>query len=339
MSLHTTLPLPEITQQMAETLPVLMEQAGVPGLSIVLIRQAQIAWSGAFGVKRAGSPDGVTKETLFQAASLSKPLFASAVLHLVEEGAISLDSPLTAYLSSPYVLDDPLLDRITARLVLCHLTGWPNWRPQGHPLRRLRPPGQDFGYSGEGYLYLQEAIEKVTGQRLESLMQESVFKPLGMLHSSYAWESSHDSGAATGHDRDGHTSPPLRGPTQKAQAAASLHTTSEDYARFVCAMLAPGTGKGHLTRQWRDEMLRPQVHLSKTLAWGLGWGLQQTEDGRAFWHWGDNPGFKSLTLTYGEARTGIVMMANGDGAVALWEPLVELCLGGTCPVFGWKSPQ
>ena len=261
------------------------------------------------------------------------------MLHLVEEGAIELDAPLTAYLPSASVPDDPELDRITARLVLCHLTGWPNWRPQGHPLRRLRPPGESFGYSGEGYQYLQKVIEHVTGQPLEPLMQERVLKPLGMIHSSYAWESSDDERAATGHDRLGQASPPLGTPTPKAQAAASLHTTPEEYARFVCMMLTPGISSSLLTRKWRDEMLRPQVHLSKTLAWGLGWGLQQTEDGHAFWHWGDNPGFKSLTLTYLEAQTGLVIMANGDGAVALWEPLVELCLGGSCPEFGWKSSQ
>jgi CubicO group peptidase (beta-lactamase class C family) len=170
-------------------------------------------------------------------------------------------------------------------------------------------------------------------------MQERVLKPLGMIHSSYAWESSDDERAATGHDRLGQASPLLRRPTPKAQAAASLHTTPEDYARFVCLMLTAGSGSSPLTRTWRDEMLRPQVRLSKTLAWGLGWGLQQTEDGHAFWHWGDNPGFKSLTLTYVEAQIGLVIMANGDGAVALWEPLVELCLGSRCPEFGWKSSQ
>jgi CubicO group peptidase (beta-lactamase class C family) len=244
---------------------------------------------------------------------------------------------LTAYLSPEYVPDDPLLDRITARLVLCHLTGWPNWRPQGQPLIRERSPALAFGYSGEGYLYLQKVVEQVTGQALEPLMQELVFKPLGMVHSSYVWGSSHDERAATGHDHLGYASPSLRELT--LPEAASLYTTPEEYARFVCAMFAPGTDPGHLTRKWRDEMLRPQVHLSKALAWGLGWGLQQTEDGLAFWHWGDNPGFKSFTLTYREAQIGLVIMANGDGGVALWEPLVEMCLGGACPVFGWKSPQ
>jgi CubicO group peptidase (beta-lactamase class C family) len=334
MALHTTLPLSELTQQVEQRLPLLLQQAQVPGVSLALVRQAQIIWCGAFGVKRRGAIEVVTKDTLFQAASLSKPLFACAVLHLVEEGAIDLDAPLTAYLPSPYIPDDPQLDRITARSVLCHLTGWPNWRPQGQPLRRSRPPGESFGYSGEGYQYLQEVIEQVTSQPLEPLMQERVLKPLGMIHSSYTWGSSDDERAATGHDRLGQVSPPLRTTMPKAQAAASLHTTPEEYARFVCMMLTPGIGSGLLTHKWRDEMLRPQVWLSKTLAWGLGWGLQQTEDGHAFWHWGDNPGFKSLTLTYLEAQIGLVIMANGDGAVALWKPLVELCLGGSYPEFG-----
>ena len=337
MTLLTELPISELNMRLETTLPSLMRQAQVPGLSLALIRNAHIEWCGAFGVRQAGTADPVTPETVFQAASLSKPLFACGVFHLIEQGTIGLDIPLTAYCSTPYIPDDPLLEHITARLVLSHRTGWPNWRPEGQPLIRERPPGKDFGYSGEGYQYLQKVVEQVRGQPLESVMQEIVLQPLGMIHSSYVWASSHDSRAAVGHDRLGHATPT---PTAtKPQAAASLHTTPLDYARFVCALLTPGSLPGHLPSRWRDEMLRPQVQLEQGLAWGLGWGLQQTEDGLAFWHWGDNPGFKSFTLTYLKAQMGLVLMANGDGGEALWEPLVTLCLGGECPALAWRSRQ
>src|SRR5438270_9320750 len=237
MALHLELPISELSKQVETTLPFLMEQAQVPGLSLALIRDAHIEWSDAFGVRQAGTADLVTPETIFQAASLSKPLFAYAVLHLVEQGAIGLDVPLTAHCSTPYIPDDPLLEHITARMVLCHLTGWPNWRPEGQPLMRERPPGKDFGYSGEGYQYLQEVVEQVRSQPLESVMQESVLQPLLMTHSSYAWASSHDSKVAFGHDHLGNAAPVFAAPTP--QAAASLHTTPLDYARFVCAMLTP----------------------------------------------------------------------------------------------------
>ena len=119
-------------------------------------------------------------------------------------------------------------------------------------------------------------------------------------------------------------------------AAASLHTTPADYARFLCAMLQPGTGPGYLSMTWREEMIRPYVELAPGVAWGLGWGLQQTKDGWAFWHSGDNPGFKSFTLTYLETQTGIVIMTNGDNGATLWESLLCASLGGDYPLFAGR---
>lgn len=264
MTLLTELPISDLTRQVETTLPSLMRQARVPGLSLALIRNAHIEWCGAFGVRQAGTADPVTPETVFQAASLSKPLFACGVLHLVEQGTIGLDIPLTTYGSPLYVPDDPLLEQITARLVLSHRTGWPNWRPEGQPLIRKCPPGKDFGYSGEGYQYLQEVVEQMRGQPLESVMQEIVLQPLGMIHSSYMWASSDDSRVAVGHDHLGQATPALA--ATMPQAAASLHTTPLDYARFVCALLTPGPLPGYLSSRWRDEMLRPQVQLTPELA-------------------------------------------------------------------------
>src|SRR6185295_2724162 len=97
----------------------------------------------------------VDPRTIFEAASISKPIVALGALDLVRRGALSLDTPLDAYLPEPYLPVDRRASTITARMVLGHTTGFPNWRPRGEPLALLRDPGTRFGYSGEGYVYLQ----------------------------------------------------------------------------------------------------------------------------------------------------------------------------------------
>lgn len=331
MALHNHLPLSTLVQQLEAAIPTLMKQAQVPGLSLSLIRDAQIIWSSAFGVKQVNKPERVSTQTIFQAASLSKPLFAYATLHLVERGEIELDRPLTSYLPTTSSFDDSLQHRITARIVLCHTTGWPNWREKGQPLRRSVEPGKQFGYSGEGFGYLQQVVEHVMGQSLETFMQKTVLNPLRMSSSSYPWTIPDDADTVTGHDQQGKLLLPF---TMVApHAAASLHTTPSDYAHFLCAMLQPDTIDGTLPLAWIEEMLRPQIQLEPGIAWGLGWGLQQTEDEWAFWHSGDNPGFKNFTLVYPETQMGIVIMTNGDGGANLWEPLLRISLGGEYPLF------
>jgi CubicO group peptidase (beta-lactamase class C family) len=314
-----------------------MRQAHVPGLGLALIRESNIVWQGAFGVKRTDTAELLTTETQFQAASLSKPLFAYGVLHLVEQGVLELDRPLTAYLPTPIVSDDPLLDQITTRMVLCHLTGWPNWREDGQPLVRQAGPGAQFGYSGEGFGYLQQVVEQVSGQPLDRFMRQMVFVPLGMSQSTYPWAVPDETDGAFGHEDVGKLSIPfsMAGP----HAAASLQTTPSEYARFVCAMLEPETASHSLSEALRAEMVCPQVELEPALAWGLGWGLQQTEDGWAFWHSGDNPGFKNFALAYPQAQIGLVIMTNSDSGAKLWEPLLRLSLGGEYPLFAWRARQ
>jgi len=146
-------------------IPQLMEEGHVPGLSMVLIGENRIVWKGTFGVRIAGKPEKVDDETIFEAASMSKPLFTYGVLKLAEEGGFDLDRPLDSYLSGPYLPEEPAAKNITARMVMLHRTGLPNWRKggwrTGGPLKVLHEPGTRFIYSGEGYLYLQTATEQL----------------------------------------------------------------------------------------------------------------------------------------------------------------------------------
>src|SRR5712692_9158601 len=124
-------------------------------------------------------PDVVDENTVFDGASLTKPVFAHAVLQLADQGHLSLDAPLGHYLPN-YIPNDDRASRISAKHVLSHSAGLPNWRNADFPLKTYFQPGDQFSYSGEGYLYLQKAIEAITGEKIHTLVERSVFQPFGM---------------------------------------------------------------------------------------------------------------------------------------------------------------
>lgn len=335
---------PVPAEETEKRIPELMVAARIPGLSIAMIRDGKVAWHRGFGVANAETRAPVTDDTIFEAASLSKPVFAYAVLKLADRGLIDLDTPLSRYLPEPYIAGDERIDRITARIVLDHTTGFPNWRPRGQPLKIFFVPGERFSYSGEGYVYLQKVVERITGKPLNDFMKETVFDPLGMNASSYVWREDYDRLSATGHNLGG-GAVEKRKPSQ-ANAAASLHTTALDFARLVIAVMN-GTGLEArssgmmLTPQSKvDERCtnctdRPDFHPSASLSWGLGWGLEKTGGGSYFWHWGDNGVFRSFVMASREARNGVVMFTNSENGLAIAAEVTRLALGGEHPSIAW----
>jgi CubicO group peptidase (beta-lactamase class C family) len=328
-------------------IPESLRDATVPGMSIALIRDGKTYWVHGFGVKDVKTKQPVTEETTFEAASLSKPVFAYGVLKLVDAGKLDLDAPLTKYLPQRYIEGDDRLDKITARIVLSHRTGFRNWRGDGsNPLKIYFTPGERFSYSGEGFVYLQKVVEQVTGKKLNDYMNEAVFVPLGMTSSSYVWAKEYDARTATGHDADGQ--PEEKWKPQEANAASSLQTTAGDYARFVEAVLN-GNGVKPATLQ---DLEKPQIavdpactnctdrvpgQLSKELFWGLGLGIQETKDGESLWHWGDNGSFKAYVVAYPKQKIGVVMFLNGENGLAIRDKLVRMALGGEQPAFAWAK--
>jgi CubicO group peptidase (beta-lactamase class C family) len=189
-------------------------------------------------------------------------------------------------------------------------------------------------------------VEHLTGQPLEEFMQRTVFGPLGMKDSSYVWQGRYDAQAAVGHGPGGETAP--KGKPSKANAAASLHTTAGDYARYMLAVMK-GTG---LKRATVREMLGPQSRInencrtqcldpkeppriSAALSWGLGVGLQKTRGGEAFWHWGDNNVFRCYMLAYPKRKTGLVVFTNSTNGLSIAPEIVALALGGPQPALDW----
>jgi CubicO group peptidase (beta-lactamase class C family) len=328
--------------QLQRDVPELLKKDAVPGVAIAVIRGAKTIWVRGFGSKEASTGQPVTAGTVFEAASLSKPVFAYGVLKLVDQGKLGLDVPLTTYLPKPY-LSDARLAKISARIVLSHRTGFPNWR-QGDSLTINFTPGERFSYSGEGYIYLQRVIEQITGKPLNEYMTEAVFVPLGMNSSSYVWRPDFDALTATGHDAAG--KPVALWKPKEAGAASTLNTTAGDYAAFVAAILK---GKG-LMPATLTEMETPQIaldpecriciqrepqQLSKNLFWGLGWGIQRTARREVLWHWGDNGAFKCFVMADPKAKAGVVMFANSENGLEIAKPVVEEAMGTDSPAFAW----
>lgn len=352
-------PLLKIENQFNAQLPKMLVQNKVPGLSIALIFNGETVYTDAFGVADNGSQEALTVDTLFEACSLSKPAFAYVVMMLVENGRLSLDVPLSNYLPNPYI-DNPLIDQITARHVLSHQTGFPNWRPdcwgptgwepEGKPLRIAFEPGSRFSYSGEGYMYLQRVIEHLLGTDGESIMQTHLFQPLEIQPSSYLFSTNDSPSCAKGHDEKG--KPFDKFQSRKMISAASLHTTPALFAKLLCAIMTPAQTSGHLSkaslnemvsqqvplnnsRNWHKDWPEPTIEIEPNLGWSLGWGIQNVNDQPAIWHWGDNYSFRAFTLAFLDEGVGIVAMANGANATSLWKPICEMAFGGTYPAFDW----
>jgi CubicO group peptidase (beta-lactamase class C family) len=297
--------------------------------------------------ERSGSNDPVDENTLFEAGSVSKTVFAYAVMKLCEKGVLELDRPLASYVSERWITDDPRFEQITARQVLSHTTGLPNWRSADEPLRIHFDPGTQWQYSGEGYSYLQLVVAHLTGRvstescetmydgltvcptDIDAYLKANLLRPFGMATSGYVWETRPPI-AAAGHDSDGVPNERAwSNPIMAARfgAAGGLSTSAVEYARFLIEVLDPKPSDAfRLAAATRAEMLRPQVKVNETSSWALGWLLFHGENGNVLSHDGDNPGYKSFVLASAASKAGYVMFTNGDNGA---EVIGKLAFGDT----------
>lgn len=319
---------------LAATVRASMKRDRVPGVSVCLLRDGEPVWSAGFGVKHAETKRPVDEATVFEAASLSKTLFAYSVLQLVEANRLNLDAPVTTYGVDRILPDDARSDAITTRMLLSHSSGIPESRSV-RPFALQFDPGRGFQYSNTGYAYLQSGVEKVAGMPLAAFMEPRVLEPFGMSASSYVWRSDYDRTAATGHDSQGKPAAKLK--PKSGFAAWSLHTTATDFARFVAGLLRPSTTEpGRLAPASLAAALSPQARINDVLSWGYGWGLHENASDSTIWHWGDNPGgFKCFVAASKRTGSGIVILTNGANGLALCRDAVHKAMGYDHPAFSW----
>jgi len=344
----------------------LMASAKVTGMAITVFNNNEPVYKKTFGYKRADTKEPLRESTNIYGASLSKVVFAMLVMKLVEEGVIDLDKPLQQYLPKPIyeyqplmkwhdnykdLKNDTLYQKITARMCLDHTTGFANWRWY-EPDQKLRvnfTPGSKYEYSGEGLVYLQMVIEKMLNKSLEELMQEKIFKPLGMINSSYKWQQRFETDYSFGHDANGKLY--QKDKDNDARSASTLETTLDDYTAFTKGVLKnlilkPSTTANMFTPQIRIRTVQqfgPNSTRDTTawdaiqLGYGLGWGLIQTRYGTGAFKEGHGDGFQHYTIIFPKTGIGIIIMANSDNGESIFKYLLENLISDTFTPWYWEN--
>ncbi|MBN2172090.1 MAG: beta-lactamase family protein [Candidatus Krumholzibacteriota bacterium] len=335
------------TARLDAELPGMMKRLGVPGLSVALMEDGELAWSKGYGLADVAARTPMTAGTIFQMASVSKAVTAACVLRLVDEGLIDLDAPVETYLTRWHLPPsdfDP--DGVTIRRLLGHtaglsLHGYPGLDP-ARPLpsleeslsgdtggagdvRLVRPPGEAFMYSGGGYTLLTLVVEEVTGRDYCEVVDEKVLRPLGMTSSGYCLAPGGSPRMATAYDAHGRPLPWYR---FGGIGCCGLASTAPDLARLAAALVngpdGEPPGRGVLAPGTVALMMEPQAPITEGIARlagdaiGLGWFLETLPGGeRLVSHGGDNRGWHVLVALLPERRAGLVVAANGDAGMML----------------------
>lgn len=315
-------------------------RAAIPGLSLAVLRRGEITLVDAFGRRGPHDDHPVDTDTVFEAASLTKPLVSFIALQLAEEGKLDLAATLQS-ICGPYVPDDPRAGGITATHVLTHTSGLPNIVTAETPLKTHFAPGARFSYGSSAFAWLQRAMEKVAGQPLEKLACERVFERFGMRNSSLQWQERFEANHARGHEMDG-AAVPKRRPVV-AGASWSLTTTAQDYARFVQAVLRGDGLSEQMHARWLtpavratrgiDDVLEENPEEQDDIAWCLGWGLEPSQG--CFFHWGHNPGFRAFVLGHPRTKDAVVWFANSARGLRPGRLLLPAVIPGHHQALDW----
>jgi CubicO group peptidase (beta-lactamase class C family) len=327
----------------------------VPGISIAVADSGRIVWARGFGVKEARTGDSVTATTLFQAASISKPVAATAALKLVEAGTLNLDENVNSYLTGWKVPDNRFTaqHKVTLRRLLSHsagltVHGFPGY-PAGDslptvfeildgkkpantgPVRVDTSPGAIWRYAGGGTTVMQLVVMSVTKEPFATAAKRLVLDPIGMTNSSYEQPlpDALRPQAAAAHKQSGE---PIAGRFHiyPEQAAAGLWTTPTDLLKWAISIAGSRDreGRGILSRSMAQQMLTAQKG-----PFGLGPSLGGKGKGFHFGHGGSNEGFKCELIYFPATGQGAAVMTNGD----LGSSLIEEVLYAIAAEYGWPD--
>jgi CubicO group peptidase (beta-lactamase class C family) len=305
--------------------PALLARYEVASVGVAVVEDGRVVLERTYGEQAPGVP--ATPATLFNLASLTKPVTAETLLRLAAAGRLALDAPMASAWVDPDVAADPRHQRLTARHALAHQTGFPNWRDQapGGRLAFAAAPGTTWGYSGEGFDYVGRFAERALGRSFEALAQETVFGPLGMTSTAFSARGWMRGRLAVPRDTGGRWGQAQVSDSGVWSGANNLITTPGDYARFVASVMRGDGLTPALAAERRQPAPGPQPPLQCTAApaalcpsatrMALGWVRLDYADGPVFLHGGRNerPGGAESTVAYFDPRRrrGLVVLTSG----------------------------
>lgn len=353
-------------QELTSKINQLMQVANVEGMAITIFNNNKSVYQKTFGYKEFEKKLPLESNTNIYGASFSKAVFSVLVMKLVEEQIIDLDTPLVSYLPKKIydykpqtkwhddfssLRKDSLYEKITARMCLSHTTGFANyrWFEEDQQLRVNFEPGTKYSYSGEGFIFLQVVLEKLTGKGLEELAQEIIFKPLKMSRSSYHWKKEFDFDFAYGYTSNGKRN--IKDKDNEPRGGGTLETTASDYSQFLTAVLQ----RKILTNDSWNEIITPQIRIKSKmqfgeqskietnkydtieLSYGLGWGILKSPYGPGMFKEGHGSGFQHYSILFPKAKIGIMIMTNSDNGESIFKEILELGIKDTFTPYEWEN--
>ena len=358
---NTTLTVAEASAFARKTLA----DKNVTGAEIAVLNNGRVVWAEGFGLRHKGPDLPMTPDTNTWAASLTKSVFATYVMTLVERGEFNLDTPIAKQLPQPLdsyepyrvtateIVKDPRWPMVTPRMLLSHTSGLANFafiEPDKKMHLRF-DPGTRFLYSGEGMILLQFVLEQQKHAPLEELMQTALFGPLGMKQTGMIYRHDFDANLADRFNADGS----FHSQTHRfpARASGNMASSVNDLAAFATALL---NGR-ILKRKTMQQMLTPQIRLKEVhqfqfgdaalatgpegpavgLAYGLGWGLlTETKFGPAFFKEGHGDGAQNYMICFEKSKSCMILLTNSDNGEFAFRPILEHILGDTVTPWEWE---
>lgn len=320
-----------------EKAPRWLTESNLPSFAVSYIRNGSVQWTRVYGDQAEGVP--ATTQTLYNIASLAKPISAEVILRAVSAGQLSLDEPLSDHWIDPDIESDPRHKDLTLRLALSHQTGFTNWRYQTAGILRFdTAPGTQFGYSGEGYEYARRFTERKLKSSWASLAREYLFAPIGMTNTAWTEHTWFAGRMAIPHDSEkGYLAPSIQ---KTPSAADDVYTTIGDYAAFlVSVMNREGLSTGIAEQRESMHVANPGTtagcdaqrvrYCPERAGMGLGWEVLEFSDEKVLLHTGGDAGEQTMAFYFPARRDGAVMFTNGNTGFQVMIPAIALLFQGT----------
>lgn len=341
------------------------DKHGVTGAQVAVVDRGKLVWSEAFGLRTLDPRQPMQRTTTTWAASITKGVFATYVMQLVERGEFDLDLPIVRQLPKPLheyepyrekgslLAADPRWARVTPRMLLAHTSGLRNFAflEADQKMRLHFEPGTQYHYSGEGFNLVQYVIEQRQGKPLEQLMQDAIFTPAGMTRTGMIFREEFGADIADRFGIEGQFLSKTR--RHPARGAGSMTSTADDLARFATALFANKL----ITPATRRKMLAPVIPIRTLhqfalapnepegaeakkvgLAYGVGWGLlTKTKFGPAFFKEGHGDGAQNYMICFERRQACMILLTNSDNGELAFRTLLEGIFGNTVTPWEWNG--